>query len=450
MRKDMSLDALAEVGNVAQFVAFAPIGNRDGCQTHSRVIGYAADHRFNGLREAAMALLAAAPEGRINIRSFEPEDPRSREFVYGLSTVDEILTVARRLLDEGLYAILNETVDVSDGGVSGVVQGDLVEFAPDDTPRAVEKPGAASLPLALGLDLIATVYGFRPEIPSGGRTEFSVHPMPRGYRSSRTLLWEYEADAPAPALPAIAWPNRFSRHLGDKLYGLLVAHLLGLKVPHTLAICRRVAPFSFGIPTGSDNTWTRTCPVEQEPGLFTTLRGWNDPFALLAREDPGGRAIASVLSQAAVPASYSGAAAVAADGSTVVEGVAGEGDLFMLAERAPEPLPAQVTEDVRRACALVAAALGSGRLEWVHDGASVWVVQLHSGSPVELGEVLVPGEPTAWRTFDVVEGLPELRRTLASLHQGEGLILRGAFGLTSHIADLVRKAGVPARAERRC
>lgn len=445
MRKDRSLNALAEVGNVAQFVAFEPASG--DLQTHSRVVGFPADYRFDDVRSAAAALLAAAPEGRVNIRSFEPDDPRSREFVYGLATVDDVVATARRLLGEGLYVILNETVDVSDGGVSGVVQGGIVEFAPDDTPRAVEKPGIVSLPVALGFDLLETVYGFRPEVPSGGRTEFSIHPKKRGFRSTRTLLWEHEDESLPPVSAPIAWPNRFSRHLGDKLYGLLIAHLLGLKVPRTLAICRKVAPFSFGVSTGGADTWTRTCPVEQEPGLFTTLRGWTDPFALLTREDPTGEAIASVLSQASVSASHSGAAATAADGSTIVEGVTGEGDLFMLAERAPEALPVHVVTDVEIVCATVAATLGAARLEWVHDGTSVWIVQLHAGASGELGTTLVPGEPASWQTFDVSLGLPELRVTLASLGRDEGLILKGAFGLTSHIADLVRKAGIPARAE---
>jgi hypothetical protein len=32
-------------------------------------------------------------------------------------------------------------VDIEDGGVSGVAYGDMLEFAPGDTPRYVEKPG---------------------------------------------------------------------------------------------------------------------------------------------------------------------------------------------------------------------------------------------------------------------------------------------------------------------
>ncbi|SOB79424.1 hypothetical protein SAMN06297144_0541 [Sphingomonas guangdongensis] len=447
MRKDRSLDALAAVGNVAQFVSFAPQGGGVFAQTHSRVLGHPADHRFGDLADAASALLAASPEGRVNVRSYEPTDPRSREFVYGLQSAAEVVATAERLLGEGLHVILNETVDVSDGGVSGVVQDDLIEFAPDDTPRCVEKPGVASLPLDLGVDLLEIVYGFRPDVPAGGRTEFSVHPLPRGYRATRTLLWEREETAAEPGRAAVVWPNRFSRHLGDKLYGLLVAHLIGLRVPSTLAICRRVAPFSFGVATGGVGTWTRTCPVEQEPGLFTTTRGWTDPFALLAKEDSAGTAIASVLSQAAVPAAHSGAAAVAADGTVLIEGVAGTGDRFMLSEQAPQALPEHVLRKVGAACSSAGSVLGAVRLEWVHDGAEAWVVQLHAGAPDRMDHVLVDGEPSSWRTVEASAGLAALRREIGSLDPNEGLLLRGSFGLTSHMADLVRKAGVPARME---
>ena len=64
-------------------------------------------------------------------------------------------------------------------------------------------------------------------------------------------MWEYETSDSAPASANLAWPNRFSRHIGDKAFGLLVADVMGLQVPKTTVLARRVAPFSFGEPTGS-------------------------------------------------------------------------------------------------------------------------------------------------------------------------------------------------------
>lgn len=179
-RKDRSLDELARIGNVAQFVSFAPEKGR-AAQQFSRIAGYEPNQIFATNREAITSLLLSSPEGTINIRSFTPDSPRSRDFHYGIADADAAHAIAERLLSDGLFVIANETVDVSDGGVSGVVQGDVIEFAPDDTPRCVEKEGTASLPIRWGLSIIRQVYGFEPDIVDArkGRLEFSVHPKPR-------------------------------------------------------------------------------------------------------------------------------------------------------------------------------------------------------------------------------------------------------------------------------
>src|SRR5262249_24547277 len=153
------------------------------------------------------------------------------------------------------------------------------------------------------------VYGFAPTFPTGRwRIEFSIHPVPRGHREGHTILWEAEHEGSNQTVSHVRWPNRFSRFIGDKAFGLLLADCLGFWVPSTRVISRSVAPFSFGTSTGTGEPWIRTCPVEPVPGKFTTLRGWTDPFVLLAREDPDGRRIASVLSQEGVRTVYSGAA----------------------------------------------------------------------------------------------------------------------------------------------
>ncbi len=123
------------------------------------------------------------------------------------------MSALHRLLGEGLFVIANETVDVRDGGVSGVAQGGVLEFSPDDTPRCVEKEGVASLPLHLGLAMLETVYGFRPDLGDvqGARLEFSVHPRPRGWRRTHTLLWEHEHVGTEAHAPGLTWPNNFSR-----------------------------------------------------------------------------------------------------------------------------------------------------------------------------------------------------------------------------------------------
>ena len=446
IRKDRSLDQLAELGNVAQFVSFSPdgVGTR---REFSRIAGHMPNETFTSERLALETLLMRSPEASINLRSFSPDDPRSREFVYGITNIDDAVSALGRLSGDGLFVIANETVDVKDGGVSGVAQGGVIEFSPDDTPRCVEKDGVASLPLHLGLSMLETVYGFRPELGEtlGVRLEFSVHPRPRGWRQTHTLLWEHEQIALEQHQPALTWPNNFSRHVGDKAYGLLMAYLIGLPTPRTTVIGRRVSPFNFGLATASHEVWTRTCPREPEPGLYTTVKGWIDPFALLAAEDRTGDAIRSVLCQAAVPARYSGAAIVTGSGSLAVEGREGEGDLFMLGVDEPEVLPANIVESVKAAHRRLENALGPVRFEWVHDGDRVWIVQLHLGATHSTSKMLVPGDAKEWIHFDVRHGLEKLRVALQTLRPGDGLALVGNVGLTSHIADVVRKAGTPAR-----
>lgn len=446
-RKDKSLDTLAQAGNVAQFISFFPMSGGAFSQSYSRVFGYALNHHFSDVQEGLAALLAASVDASLNLRSYAPDSPRSREFVYGIRDVREALAGLTRLISSGLFVIANETIDINDGGVSGVVQGGIMEFAPDDTPRCVEKPGVASLPLPWALDLLTKVYGFRPELEmqGQGRLEFSIHPRPRGWKNSHTLCWEWEPENTATAAASMNWPNRFSRHIGDKAFGLLMAELVGANVPATNVIGRRVAPFTFGKPTGSHEVWTRTCPHEPEPGRYTTLKGWTDPFKLMSAEDPNHTSIASVICQAAVPAVYSGAAIVTIDGTLLVEGRSGEGDGLMLGLDHPEELPSAVAKQIDEVYGMLSRSLGPVRFEWVYDGQTVWVVQLHRGATQTSHAVLVPGEAAHWLTFEAAEGLEALRTFLHDMPADAGVKIEGEIGLTSHLADLVRKAKRPAR-----
>ena len=446
--KDEILDRLARQANVAQFASFGP----DLAQRHAWIRGLPPNHRFESAAAAVEALLAASPEGSVNIRSWEPENPKGREFLYGRKDAGEVLAEVRRLAGQGLFTILNETVDVEDGGVSGVAFGGTLELAPGDTPRCVDKPGTAALPRALGRRLLETVYGFPPALPEkpDQRIEFSLHPLRRGYRHEHVILWEIEQPGTPPGAPRAEWPNLFSRHLGDKAYGLLVAESLGLPVPRTTVFPRRLPPFSFGAPTGTAETWIRTCPREQNPGLFTTRRGWIDPFRLLLEEDPGGTAIASILAQEGVEARFSGALLAGPDGEPFAEGVSGWGDDFMLGRRPPEPLPPEIESSVRSLYRRAADTLGPVRFEWAHDGARPWIVQLHRGAAIAAGQTLFPGHADRFHSFPVEQGIEALRELIARLEgTGEGIVLVGRVGVTSHFGDLLRRARIPSRIEER-
>ncbi|HAF23993.1 MAG TPA: hypothetical protein DCK93_13985 [Blastocatellia bacterium] len=442
--KDTVLTRLAEVANVAQFVSFGP----DLKQRYAKIRKYDVDHSFGSVGAAAAALLKSA--GSVNVRSFEPNNAKSREFIYGLTTEQQVTSEVGRLASLGLFTIINETIDINDGGVSGVALGNLVEFAPGDTPRCVEKPGTVSLPEKIAFDLLEKVYGFPPDLSrysTSERVEFSLHPIRRGVKHDHTIVWELEEVGGFETRAEIFWPNRFSRFIGDKAFGLLLADALGLPIPATKVFARSLPPFTFGKTTGSGETWIRTCPVEQDPGRYTTHRGWLDPFELLAREDPDGTKIASVLAQEGVNAEYSGSLIVEQEGEVKVEGVPGYGDDFMLG-RTIGLLPKPVKESVFDLYREAAEQLGPVRLEWVHDGEKPWIVQLHKGATASLGNTIYPGEALVFHRFDVQEGIESLRELIRRVRNvDEGVIIVGEVGITSHLGDLLRKAKIPSRIE---
>jgi hypothetical protein len=445
--KDAVLDGVSEVANVAQFVSFAP----DTRQRYARIRDHAPNHRFESVERACETLLANSPDNSVNVRSFTPESPKSREFIYGLRTIEEAASGVRRLAADGLYTIVNETVNVNDGGVSGVALGDVIEVAPGDTPRAVEKPGTASFARALGLRLLERIYHFRPALDFAPslRVEFSLHPLRRGFRHEHTIVWELEQIGLTRSTAETRWPNNFSRFIGDKAFGLLVADTLGLPVPATIVFARHLAPFTFGRETGTGETWIRTCPVVQDPGRYTTRRGWLDPFKLMREEDPEATNIASVLAQEGVDAAFSGSLIVQADGEVTIEGTRGYGDRFMLGEVQLSVLPEETIARVRRLYEAASEHLGDVRMEWVsgRDG-QTWIVQLHRGRTASQGSIIHRGEASFYHRFDVTRGIDELRRLIAAVEgRGEGILLVGQVGVTSHLGDLLRRAEIPSRIE---
>ncbi len=447
LRKDASLHLMAERGfNVAQFISYAPEKGKPR-QTFARLAGRQPNLDFKNVRAGLEKLLISSGDHSINVRSFHPQNARSREFIYGLKSVDAAAAVVERLSAEGLHTIANETIDINDGGVSGVLMGNILEFAPDDTPRCVEKPGTASLPRGWGQELLSTVYGFSVSLPveHASRVEFSLHPRPCGWLKTNILVWEYAGRSSVRGSPQLVWPNRFSNLVGDKAFGLLVAHHLGLPVPFTTVISRRIAPFSFGRPTGWNEHWIRTAPPEKAPGVFTTHRGWRDPFALLQKEDPSGSSIRSVLSQTGVNPVYSGALIVGASGDAIIEGRRGTGDVLMLGEAPPEAVPETIIHDVQALFERARAALGPVRLEWVHDGKQAWLVQLNRGATQTDGTNLTSADADNWIEFEVAKGVPALRALLDNLLPGTGVILRGRVGLTSYLAETICEAGVPGK-----
>lgn len=438
--KDDGLYELAQSHNVASFVSVrsGQEGIHRGC--------FPGSYMPADLSDAIDQLLAVSRVKTLNIRTFTSEVSKGMPFTYGLRDRSKILELVAAHGKNGLHCILNETVDTRDSGVSGVSLGGLVEFVPDDTPRGVESPDVASLAGSVAQHILRSVYGPGVLIPQqeGVRLEFSVHPYEVGVRQEQVLVWEQEVSRPSSAKPANIWPNRFSRLIGDKTFGLLVADALGCDVPLTTAIARRVSPFSFGRATGVAEVWMRTAPANQAQGKFTTTRGWVDIYDLLASEDPDGD-VAAVLSQQGVPATYSGAA-ISNGHNFLVEGVEGFGDDFMLGVRPPTELPEAVTSAVIESLSALRRRLGVDvSIEWAADSDHVWILQVHVHHTGE-NAVLVEGEVNSWVPFAPSDGLEVLRELLLANRDVKlGVILTEPVGRTSHVGDLLRATATPAR-----
>src|SRR5215218_1372575 len=117
--KDAVLDRLSDSANVAQFVSF----DAHVEQRYARIRGFAPNHKFPTAERAIAALLTASADASVNVRSFTPDNPKSREFIYGLRNLADAASAVSRLASTGLITIVNETVDVHDGGASGVALG---------------------------------------------------------------------------------------------------------------------------------------------------------------------------------------------------------------------------------------------------------------------------------------------------------------------------------------
>ncbi len=453
--KDEVLDHLACTMNVAQFVSFEPGSNLR--QRYCRIIGHEPNYKFRSTEEAIRALLENSPAKKVNIRSYRPESPEGNPFIKGLSSPEKIVSELKKLSeDHELFTIVNEVIDESDGGVSGVCHRGAMEFAPDTNPRCVEdnEIESAIFPFEIGMKVLNSVYGFEPDLRGreGARIEFSIHPKPQGWNQRHTIIWQSEQRPGKRIETTVRWPNRFSRMLGDKAFGLIVASVAGFPVPRTTVFSRRLFPFIFGQLTGSPQVITRTCPEEKEPGYYPTARGWYDPYAILDGKilSPKKRnwgspppPLSSVLIQQVIPAVYSGRACFTKSNEIIVKGVSGEGDAFMAAEQEDENIPERVNQHVMELARKLKSLVGPSNIEWVYDGKIVWIVQLgNAGNQFQnYGEEINIDWVQYYFNKNMLE---DFRKKVNELkHTKKGINVIGKVSPLSHLGEIADINGVP-------
>lgn len=231
------------LGNIAQYISVDPKGD----------IKYTHISNYNGenkdLKTMISLLIESSHSKSVNVRSFSPQKMKGNSLVYGIkiNKIDSVISQVNENCKEGKYSIINENISVIDGGVSGVLLGDIIEFSPKDTPKCVDKEGTCLLGKELGYYVLQTVYGFQPNINFSEkyRVEFSIHPHREGVHNEHTIIWEYECWNNKKHNFKVNWPNNFSKFIGDKTFGLIIAEYFGLNVPFTTAITREGGPFFF-------------------------------------------------------------------------------------------------------------------------------------------------------------------------------------------------------------
>jgi len=119
------------------------------------------------------------------------------------------------------------------------------------------------------------------------------------------------------------------------------------------------------------------------------------------------------------------------------------------AKQAPTDIPDAVTESVKQAHSVLISKIGSARAEWAFDGAEPWILQMQPEDALSEGMTIVAGNPEREVDFDVAEGLNGLRELVNLLaDKSVGIRLKGSIGVTSHIADVLRRYRIPSRIVR--
>jgi hypothetical protein len=454
--RDTRVAQLRNNHNVAQFISF-----NDDLTARICVLRKASSSTSNP-EMLLSALFEGALNQRVNVRIFKPATSTGAALFINVNSVEGVIAILTAQRAIGGYSIVSETIDVDDGGVAGVLYGDVVEFTQGSTPKFVDQQRSGIFPQMrreAAERMLRTVYGsdvnfsrFAPD----ERVEFSTHPGDCGTQPGKFLIWDcYQVTPQKQVIPRLIWPNSFSEWMGDKCFGLLAAWSSGFLVPKVVAFLHpllsrdddgsnpRWTPpngLLFGDETDSAGTWTRTCPIRPVPGRYPTYNFRSDPLELMLRIDPEGEVIRSCLVQQDVGAEYSGAAQMWHDGVRI-EGVKGQGARLMKGTQSPQQLPTFVEQSIQKLSEDIKSVYGLCRFEWAWQNHRAWLLQINqiqgqSQSMTALGTIR-----QGYLKFDPDLGLAELDRiiSLAKLQDRDVLVTK-QVGLTSHVCELLNQS----------
>lgn len=448
--------------NVAKFISFAPGENLS--IRHCCINSYELSEEQKKLTpEQLVKLLFEEAEKLVSVRTFKIGQESGNPVFFDQNNLDIVLDIVNKHTKMGYYVIVNEGLHFINSEVSGVMFGSLIEFAPAQSPRCVEKKGATCvLPVKLGLNILKRIYQiltldkFNPH----QRVEFSIYPYKCGVYSQNTIIWEVsefdENDPNIPVeIPKIIWPNPFSRVLGDKVFGLLVCNFMNYLVPKTIVLNKYFIPFTFGtsIKDNGIEYWCRSCPGERLPGQLPSVNKNFNVFDLMRQAEKlveKESYIPSLIVQEGVKSIYSGSVITTRDGEIVIEGVKGRGDEFMLGNKVSEFLPSDVIKLVEATSqSIIDHSFISNEIEfeWVYDGKHLWIVQLSVGKNMVSRSIVVEGAVNEYLKFDpsksasALTDLAEVIRKAKEINAGISII--GNVGRTSHIVHLLIKEQIP-------
>lgn len=408
-------------------------------------------------------LLTHSKEGSVNIRTWRKDREKGSEFIYGLTSVDEIVSKLNKLRSEGYEILLNETIDKDDGGISGVMLGNIVEFAPFSTPRNVENGNVCRLPIDIAIRILAYTYNLSVTTfnklmnlskisKEGHRIEFSVHPKHPQY-----TVWEIDTleGRQSPKFINVPQDCDFSKMIGNKTFGLLLMSAMNINVPNSEVINMYLdEKFKFGLYENkqSDYKWLRPAPKIKEPGKYDSIRSKKLDIPKRIRE--WDKEISSYIIQDDVNSEYSGSAIMRENWRVIVEGVEGTGEDFMVGKKEVESLPKSIIDKVIRT--LLELRLDFEKngiinttfsIEWGIVDRTVIIFQFNFIEDDSNEDWIV--EPkngdTTYIDYNVERGLEEFRDLTSKIKEGQGINLIGNIGITSHFGDLLRKYRIPSR-----